>query len=155
MAHSLLPYSYLSHTLPYVSRQSLLYILCQRWWRTSLHLHWLLTYLLAPKSPLTCKPLLPQEGTYELKLLPHMKVHPVFNISLLTKAEKDLIPGWTASEPAPIIVEGHQEYEIEKIIASNWFNKHFQYKVKYKGYVIKRGMNHRELLIGGTGNGLD
>jgi len=45
------------HTLPYVSRQSLLYILCQRWRRTSLRLHCLLSYLLAPK-PLTCKQLL-------------------------------------------------------------------------------------------------
>ena len=61
---SLLPYSYLSHTLPYVSRQSLLYIQCQRQWRTSLHLHWLLTYLLAPKSLLTCKPLLPHLTHY-------------------------------------------------------------------------------------------
>ena len=50
--HSLLPYSDLSHTLPYVSRQSLLYILCQRWRRTSLHLPWLLIYLLTPKSHL-------------------------------------------------------------------------------------------------------
>jgi len=47
--HSLLPYSYLSHTLPYVSRQSLLYILWQRRRRTSLRLHCLLIYLLAPK----------------------------------------------------------------------------------------------------------
>jgi len=52
MTHSLLPYRYLSHMLPYVSRQSLLYILCQRWRRTSLCLPWLLIYLLAPKPHL-------------------------------------------------------------------------------------------------------
>jgi len=40
--HSLLPYRYLSHMLPYVSRQSLLYILCQRRRRTSLCLPCLL-----------------------------------------------------------------------------------------------------------------
>jgi len=43
-------------------------------------------------------------------------------------------------EPSPIIVEGHQEYEIEKIITTNWFNKHFQFKVHYKGY----GKEHDE-----------
>ena len=74
------------------------------------------------------------EGTYKLKLPLHMKVNPVFNVCLLTKAEEDPIPGQAPSEPSPIIVEGHQEYEIEKIIAANWFNKHFQFKVKYKGY---------------------
>jgi len=63
-----------------------------------------------------------------------MKVHPVFNITLLTKAEEDLIPGQALTEPLPIIVEGHQEYKIEWIINSNWYNKHFQYKVTYKGY---------------------
>jgi len=63
MAHSLLPYSYLSHALPYVSRQSLLYILCQRRRRTSLRLHCLLIYLLAPKS-LTCKHLLSHKTKY-------------------------------------------------------------------------------------------
>jgi len=52
MTHSLLPYRYLSNMLPYVSRQSLLYILCQRRWRTSLCLPWLLIYLLAPKPHL-------------------------------------------------------------------------------------------------------
>jgi len=41
----------------------------------------------------------------------------------------------------PIIVDGHQEYEIERIINSNWLNnKHFQFKVTYKGY----GKEHDE-----------
>jgi len=69
-----------------------------------------------------------------------MKVHPVFNVTLLTRAEDDLIQGRAPSEPAPIIVEGHQEYEVKRIINSNWFNKHFQYKVTYKGY----GKEHDE-----------
>jgi len=80
------------------------------------------------------------EGTYKLKLPLHMKIHPVFNVYLLTKAEEDLIPGRTPSEPSPVIVEGHQEYEIESIVAANWFNKHFQFKVHYKGY----GKEHDE-----------
>jgi len=80
------------------------------------------------------------EGTYELRLPPHIKAHPVFNVYLLTKAEEDPIPGRAPVEPAPIIVEGHQEYEIEAIIDSNFFGKHFQYKVTYVGY----GKEHDE-----------
>ena len=79
------------------------------------------------------------EGAYWLKLPPHMKVHLVFNVTLLTKAE-DLIPGSAPTEPALIIVEGHQEYEIKSIINSNFSNRHFQYKVTYKGY----GKEHDE-----------
>jgi len=80
------------------------------------------------------------EGAYWLKLPPHMKVHPVFNVTLLTKAEEDLIPGRAPTEPAPIIVDGHQEYKIESIIDSRFLNRHFQYKVAYKGY----GKEHNE-----------
>jgi len=80
------------------------------------------------------------EGAYELKLPPHMKVHPVFNVTLLTKAEEDLIPTRKPAEPAPIIVEGHQEYEVKAIIDSNFLGRNLQYKVTYVGY----GKEHNE-----------
>ena len=69
-----------------------------------------------------------------------MKVHLVFNVTLLTKAEEDLIPGRKPTEPAPIIVEGHQEYEIEAIIDLNFLGRNLQYKVTYVGY----GKEHNE-----------
>jgi hypothetical protein len=31
-------------------------------------------------------------------------------------------------------VDRHEEYTIEKFIASNWLNGNFQYKVSWKGY---------------------
>jgi hypothetical protein len=37
-------------------------------------------------------------------------------------------------------VEGHNEYIVEKILASNWLGKHFQYKIHYEGY----GKEHDE-----------
>jgi len=77
---------------------------------------------------------------YCLKLLPHMKVHPVFNVALLSKFREDPISGRAPTELAPIIVEGQAQYEIEKILDSNWMGKHFQYKVTYKGY----GKEHDE-----------
>jgi len=80
------------------------------------------------------------EGAYRLKLPLHMKVHPVFNVTLLMKAEEDLIPGRAPMEPAPIIVKGHQEYEIESIIDLNFLGRHLKYKVTYSGY----GKEHDE-----------
>ena len=46
-------------------------------------------------------------------------------------------------EPAPIIVNGHEEYVIKKFLNSNWLGKHFQYKVTYDGY----GKEHDEWLF--------
>jgi len=74
------------------------------------------------------------DGAYRLDLPDHIKVNPVFNVSLLTRANPDPIPGRAPSEPTPIIVDGHEEYEVEKLLASNWRNSHFQYKVSWKGY---------------------
>jgi hypothetical protein len=63
-----------------------------------------------------------------------MKVNLTFNVSLLTRARPDPINGRAPSEPAPVIVDGHEEYTIEKFIASNWLDGNFQYKVSWKGY---------------------
>ena len=80
------------------------------------------------------------DTVYELKLPPHMKCHPVFNIDLLTKEKPDPIPGRRPKEPAPIIIEGEPQYEVERLIDSNWYYGHLQYKVRYKGY----GKEHDE-----------
>ena len=83
------------------------------------------------------------DGAYKLKLPAHIKVHPVFNVALLTRWQPDPIPGRTQPEPAPIIMDGHEEYIIKKILDSNWLGKHFQYKVTYEGY----GKEHNEWLF--------
>jgi len=69
-----------------------------------------------------------------------MKCHPVFNIDLLSKEWPDRIPGRKPDEPAPIIIEGEPQYEVEEIIGANWYYRHLQYKIKYKGY----GKEHDE-----------
>ena len=49
-------------------------------------------------------------NAFELDLPMTMKVHPVFNISLLRLYHGDYSP------PGPIIVEGEAEYEVDRII---------------------------------------
>ena len=83
------------------------------------------------------------DGAYKLKLPPHIKVNPVFNVALLTRWQPDLIPGRVQPEPAPIVVDSHEEYVIKKILDSNWLGKHFQYKVTYNQY----GKEHDEWLF--------
>ena len=74
------------------------------------------------------------EGVYQLKLPAYLKMNNTFNVALLTKSRPDPIEGRAPPEPKPILVDDHEEYIIEKIIDSNWYRKHFQYKVKYDGY---------------------
>jgi hypothetical protein len=74
------------------------------------------------------------DRAYKLKLPEHMKVNPTFNVSLLTRAKPDPIVGRAPSEPAPVIVDGHEEYTLDRFIASNSSNGRFQYKVSWEGY---------------------
>ena len=74
------------------------------------------------------------EGTYQLKLPEYLKVHNVFNVALLTKHKPDPISNRQPPEPMPVLVDDHKEYTIKKFIDSNWYGKHFQYKVRYDGY---------------------
>jgi hypothetical protein len=61
-----------------------------------------------------------REGAaYELKLLAHMKVHPVFHVSLLRPFRRDPIPGRVQPPPPPTLCEedGQPYYEIETIVS--------------------------------------
>ena len=79
-------------------------------------------------------------SAFKLRLPPHMKCHNVFNEALLSRWKPDPIMTRALTKPAPIIIDGHEEYEVEGILDANWYNKHFQYKVAYKGY----GKEHDE-----------
>jgi hypothetical protein len=74
--------------------------------------------------------------TYELELPPTMAIHPVFHVTLLEPYKEDPIPGRSHSPPQPIIVEGQEEWEVEKILDSRWIKegKEFQYRVKWKDF---------------------
>ena len=83
------------------------------------------------------------EGAYQLELPDYLKVHNVFNVTLLTRHRPDPIPNRKPPEPKPILVDDHEEYTIKKFINSNWYGNHFQYKVRYEGY----SKDHNEWLF--------
>ena len=59
-----------------------------------------------------------RNNAVELKLLTTMRVHPVFNVSLLHKFQGKSKP------PGPIIVDGEAEYKVKKIVRHRGNSKH-------------------------------
>ena len=73
---------------------------------------------------------------YELQLPHTMKIHPVFHVSLLRPHRESDIPGRKPSEPAPIEVDGEEEYKVLEIRDSRHYGRwcKLQYLVRWKGY---------------------
>lgn len=71
---------------------------------------------------------------YKLELPSSMRIHPVFHINLLEPYKTDKIVGRPVKELPPVIVNGHQEYEVEYIVDSRRHHNTLQYLVHWKGY---------------------
>lgn len=75
---------------------------------------------------------------YKLRLPDHMRIHPVFHVSLLkpyidnpskfTGRSKDERP------PPTVMEDGHEEFEVEEILDKRRRGRGVQYLVKWKGY---------------------
>lgn len=70
---------------------------------------------------------------YKLELPQTIKVHPVFHVSLLEKKTTD---NWNRKpEPLPpVIVDGEEEWEVEKILNSKKERGRLKYLVRWKGF---------------------
>ena len=63
------------------------------------------------------------------------RTHPVFSVVLLQPYHQDLIPErQTPPPPPPVIHDGIQEYEVERILDSQFFRGKLEYLVHWKGY---------------------
>jgi hypothetical protein len=73
---------------------------------------------------------------YRLELPTQWSIHPVFHIDLLTPYRETIMHGPNFTQPAPELVEGEEEYSVEKILDSWRFGRRrrLQYLVKWEGY---------------------
>jgi hypothetical protein len=74
--------------------------------------------------------------SYQLALPTQWSIHPVFHIDLLTPYRETITHGPNYQHPLPDLVDGEEEYSVEKILDSRKFGRrqHLQYLVKWEGY---------------------
>jgi hypothetical protein len=72
--------------------------------------------------------------SYRLQLPTTWRIHPVFHVQLLRLARPDPIPGRRPNPPPPEVIEGDEEYELDKIINSRYVRDRLEYLVRWKGY---------------------
>ncbi|CAJ0916593.1 unnamed protein product [Ranitomeya imitator] len=70
--------------------------------------------------------------SFRLALPASFAIHNVFHRSLLRRYVVPVVP--SVDPPAPVLVEGELEYEVEKILDSRFSRRRLQYLVKWKGY---------------------
>jgi len=63
------------------------------------------------------------------------QLHPVFNVMKLSAAPEDPILGRKPqAPPPPIVIDGEEEWKVEEILDSRWYQRRFQFLVKWKGF---------------------
>jgi Chromo (CHRromatin Organisation MOdifier) domain len=73
---------------------------------------------------------------YQLKIPVAWGIHNVFHASLLNPYHETATHGPNFSRPPPDLIEGEEEYQVERIIAHRHFgqSKMLQYLIKWEGY---------------------
>ena len=71
---------------------------------------------------------------YRLKLPLQLKIHNVFHVDRLAPWKGNKVNGNEPPKPAPVIVDGEEQYEVEEILDSRYFRRQFQYYVKWEGF---------------------
>jgi hypothetical protein len=73
---------------------------------------------------------------YRLELPTQWSIHSVFHIDLLMPYKETIMHGPNFTRPAPELIDGEEEYSVEKILDSRRFSRRqqLQYLVKWEGY---------------------
>ena len=72
--------------------------------------------------------------SYQLEILKSWKIHLVFHASLLTPYKENDIHSPNYPQPPPDLINGEEEYKVERILKHRGHPKHHQYLIRWKGY---------------------
>jgi hypothetical protein len=73
---------------------------------------------------------------HRLELPMQWSIHPMFHIDLLMPYRETIMHGPNFTQPTPELIDGEEEYSVEKILDSQRFGRRrrLQYLVKWEGY---------------------
>jgi len=74
----------------------------------------------------------------ELELPKSIRIHPVVNISRV-RLYKPQVKGQKKTLPKLVIIEGEEEFEVEKIINKRTVREKKKFLVRWKGYTAEEG----------------
>ena len=75
--------------------------------------------------------------TYELRIPKTWKIHPVFHASLLSPYGETDVHGPNFLKPPPHLIEGEEEYEIEKILRHRGPPSNRSFLIQWKGFSVE------------------
>jgi len=75
----------------------------------------------------------------ELELPKSIKIHPVVNISRV-RLYKSQVEGQKKTPPKPVIIEGEEEFKVEKILNKRVVWGKEKFLVRWKGYTVEEDM---------------
>ena len=75
-------------------------------------------------------------NTIELKLPKSIKIHPVVNVSIVW-LYKPQVEGQKKIPPKPVIIEGEEEFEVEKILNKRTIRGKEKFLVRWKDYMAE------------------
>ena len=72
--------------------------------------------------------------SYQLKLPSQWKLHDVFHATLLTPYKETALNGQSYQEPAPDLINGQPEWEVESILKVRRWRNQLQFLIRWKGF---------------------
>ncbi len=74
------------------------------------------------------------DSSYKLKLSKSMHIHDVFHSDLLCSVVNDFLSDQKNKLSDSIVINDEDEWKIDNILNSHWYQKRLQYKVKWNDY---------------------
>jgi hypothetical protein len=75
---------------------------------------------------------------FRLKLLPSIKIHPIFHISLFELYKESFIPSRFQVPPFPVEIEEQENFEISKIHDSRIIRRKLEYLIQWQEYDVTK-----------------
>jgi len=75
----------------------------------------------------------------ELELPKSIRIHPIVNVSKV-RLYKPQVEGQKKTPPKPVIIEGEEEFKVEKILNKRIVQGKKKFLVRWKGYTVEEDM---------------